>query len=109
MKIQFDSIEPTVLQNFYNGDGALVANLFFDGKNKILLGKLAVGSSIGYHIHETSSEIIFILSGEGIVNDNGEEIPLRPGDCHYCPQGQGHSLQNQGKADLIFYAVVPMS
>lgn len=108
MKIQFDSIEPTVLPNFYNGDGSLVARLCFDGKNKILLGTLARGSSIGYHIHETSSEIIFVLSGEGIVNDNGEEMTLRAGECHYCPQGHGHALKNQGKADLVFYAVVPM-
>ena len=35
-----------------------------------------------------------------------EEI-LRPGDCHYCPQGHSHSFINESDADLIFLGVVP--
>ena len=38
--------------------------------------------------------------------DDTEEI-LRPGVCHYCPQGHSHSFINEGDQDLVFYAVVP--
>lgn len=36
-----------------------------DELNRILYGKLEPGSSIGYHKYETSSEIIYIVSGKG--------------------------------------------
>ena len=107
MKIQFDKIQPTVLEHFNGGEGEFVARMFNDGKCKILRGCLAPGCSIGMHTHATSSEIIFVLSGTGkMLIDDTEEI-LRPGDCHYCPQGHSHSFINEGAEDLVFYAVVP--
>lgn len=105
--IDFNKLEETVLQNFYGGKGALSANMFVDDKNKILKGKLAPGCSIGLHCHETSSEIIFILSGDGVAVLDGEQETLTAGDCHYCKKGQSHTLINTGTEDLVFYAVVP--
>ncbi|MBQ9760151.1 MAG: cupin domain-containing protein [Clostridia bacterium] len=107
MKIELEKMNDTVLPSFYGGDGEMVAKIYKDGKNKILKGKLAPGCNIGLHRHETSSEIIFILSGEGRMLFNGKTEPLTAGECHYCPQGSEHSLRNDGEADLIFYAVVP--
>ena len=43
-----------------------------DKNNKILLGTLEPGASIGLHTHETNSEIIYILSGKGKVLFEGE-------------------------------------
>ena len=107
MKILFDQMNDTVLEHFNGGEGQFVAKMFNDGKCKILRGLLAPGCSIGMHTHTTSSEIIFVLSGEGkMLIDDTEEI-LRPGDCHYCPQGHSHSFINEGGSDLVFYAVVP--
>ena len=34
---------------------------------------------------------------------------LAPGFCHYCPMGHTHSLENTGKEDLLFFAVVTQS
>ena len=107
MIIKFDGMTETELQAFYGGNGALVANMFVDGNNKILRGKLVPGSSIGLHRHETSSEIIFILSGQGKSVCEGVEELLFAGDCHYCPKGSEHCLINVGDEDLRFYAVVP--
>lgn len=107
MIIKFDEIKETELKAFYGGNGALCASMFVDGKNKILRGKLARGASIGLHCHETSSEIIFILSGTGKAVCDGLEESLSAGDCHYCPKGSEHTLMNVGKEDLCFYAVVP--
>lgn len=107
MLIQFDLMENTVLPNFYGGDGEMVAKMFRDGQNKILKGTLAPGCNIGLHRHETSSEIIFILSGEGNVVFDDHSEPLLAGDCHYCPKGHEHALRNDGNVDLVFYAVVP--
>ena len=107
MKILFDQMNDTVLEHFNGGEGQFVAKMFNDGKCKILRGLLAPGCSIGMHTHATSSEIIFVLSGEGkMLVDDTEEL-LRPGDCHYCPQGHSHSFINEAAGDLVFYAVVP--
>ncbi|MBE5744671.1 MAG: cupin domain-containing protein [Clostridiales bacterium] len=107
MLIKFDAIQEKELQNFYGGDGALIANMFVDEKNKILRGKLAKGSSIGLHRHVPTSETIFILSGTGKAVCDGVEEYLSAGDCHHCPKGSEHTLINVGEEDLCFYAVVP--
>ncbi len=74
---------------------------------KIMLGRLAHGCTIGYHKHETSSEIIYILSGQAdFLYDEGTETAL-PGGCHYCPKGHSHSMINRGTEDVVFFAVVP--
>lgn len=54
-----------------------------DGLNCILHGRLEPGCSIGLHRYETSSEIIFILSGRGRAIIDGREELLALGDCHY--------------------------
>lgn len=105
--IDFNKLSDTVIHNFYGGEGDTVARMFVDDKNKIMKGKLAPGCSIGMHCHETSSEIIFILSGVGTVILEGEQEILTAGTCHYCQKGQSHTLINNGTEDLVFYAVVP--
>ena len=108
MKILFNEMNDTVLEHFQGGDGRFVAKMFNDGTNKILRGRLEPGCSIGMHTHNGSSETIFVLSGEGkmYLRDGGVET-LLPGDCHYCPEGEGHSFRNESDTDLIFCAVVP--
>ena len=108
MKILFNEMNDTVLEKFNGGEVRLVAKMFNDGTNKILRGLLAPGCSVGMHTHVTSSEIIYVISGEGkmYLSDGGVET-LLPGDCHYCPNGSGHSFVNEGDVDLIFFAVVP--
>lgn len=107
MKINFDEIQLNCIPQFYCEEKELQARMYRDTQNKILYGKLEPEASIGYHKHETSSEIIYILSGTAkVLYDDGEEV-LVAGECHYCPKGHSHSLINQGKEDLVFFAVVP--
>lgn len=108
MVIDFDKIEEVANPQFKGGVGDTMFRTFNDGQNKIMRGRLDVGCSIGYHKHETNSEIIYILSGEArCLYDDGEEF-LVPGQCHYCPVGHAHSLINAGDTEpLIFFAIVP--
>lgn len=107
IKIDFKNREETVIQNFYDGEGALSARMFLDGDNRILYGTLAPGASIGLHRHTDNCEIIYILEGEGRALYDGAEEELRAGDCHYCPRGHSHSLINSGDGNLVFFAAVP--
>ena len=108
MKILFNEMNDTVLEHFQGGEGRFVPKMFNDGTNKIMRGKLEPGCSVGMHVHTVSSEIVFVLSGEGkMYLPDGTVETLLPGDCHYCPEGTGHSFHNEGDVDLIFFAVVP--
>lgn len=107
MLIDFSAVETQVIPSFLGGEGEIHAQMHADGLNRILHGILPPGSSIGYHTHETSSEIVYILSGTGKVKVEGGEEPLKAGDCHYCPKGHSHSLINDSGAMLEFFAVVP--
>ncbi len=108
MLLDFDKMKETVINKFKGGEGDTRAGMAFDGLNKIMRGTLGAGSSIGLHTHETSSEIIYIISGKAkCIYDDTTEY-LIEGQCHYCPKGHSHSLINNSETDdLVFFAVVP--
>ena len=54
MKIEFDKIGTSVLENFKGGEKELSADMFFDGTNRIFKGRLIPGDSIGLHTHDDS-------------------------------------------------------
>ena len=108
MIIRFDEMDLTVLPAFKGGEKEYRAKMFFDGSNRIMHGTLIPGASIGMHIHEDSSETIFIIKGHGTLIEDGETKQVSEGDCLYCPKGHTHSLINDSDSDLQFYAVVPM-
>ena len=108
MVIDFNKIDEVANSRYKGGNGDTMFRTFNDGKNKIMRGRLDPGCSIGYHSHETNSEIIFVISGEArCMYDEGEEC-LTQGQCHYCPQGHSHALINASNTEpLIFFAIVP--
>ena len=108
MIIDFSKVAETTIEHFYGGEKTLSAKMYTDTHGKILYGKLEPGASIGLHTHETSSEIIYILEGNGKVLYDGAYETVTAGLCHYCPKGHTHSLINDSGADLIFFAAVPM-
>ncbi len=107
MKIDFSAIPQQQIEGFKGGRGLFEPRMFTDGHNKIMTATLASGASIGMHTHEGTSEIVYILEGEGVMLCDGQREPLRPGDVTYCPEGHTHSLQNNGETPLRFFAVVP--
>lgn len=107
MKLSFDTIEEKRLPNFKGGEQDFLTRMFVDEKNKIMLGCLEPGSTIGYHTHEADCEIVYILEGTATCLYDDVVETLLPGDCTYCPKGHSHSLQNRSDAPVRFFAVVP--
>ena len=108
MLFEYDKIPETVIPNFKGGEKEAIAKMYSDGLNRIMLGRLKPGASIGLHTHETNSEIVYIISGRGIVIIDGETEELYPGICHYCPKGHTHTIiNNREDEDLVIFAVVP--
>lgn len=104
--IDFKEIKEETIPNFLGGDGAYITRMFNDGTNKIMKSLIKPGSSVGFHKHETSSEIIYILSGNPKAILDGKEERLHAGDCHYCKKGQSHTLINDTDEDVTIFAVV---
>lgn len=107
MIINFGELEEQVIPCFKGGEKEFRTHMFTDSLGKIMRATLVPGAAIGFHKHETNSEIIFMLKGTGVVlYDEGREI-LPAGSCHYCPKGHSHSLRNESDETIEFYAVVP--
>ena len=107
MYIELKNLPVSALEHFNGGEKTFFANMYIDEAARILLGRLEPGASIGLHTHETSSEIIYFLTGSGKAVCDGVEERVAPGGCHYCPKGHAHTLINDGDEDLTFFAVVP--
>lgn len=106
MIIDFKKLEETSTPAFKGGLGAFDCAAFIDDTHRIMRGHLAPGSSIGFHSHDETSEILFIHKGEGHVIEDGETKAIKEGMCNFCPKGKSHSLINDGISDMIFFAVV---
>lgn len=107
MIIDFTKTEEKRFSEFKGGKGDTIARMHVDELGKIMYGRLEPGASIGFHKHETGSEIIYILEGKAdFLYDEGTE-KAAAGQCHYCPKDHSHSMINNGEKDLVFFAVVP--
>lgn len=107
MILDFDKMKMQVMKNFKGGEKEVRAKMHVDKNNRIMQGVLIPGASIGLHTHETNSEIVYVLEGEGKVLYDGEYEIVKAGQCHYCPKGHSHSFINDSDKDLVIFAVVP--
>lgn len=107
MVIDFDKIAEAHIMDFKGGKGPLDTRNYSDGRVKIMYSTLRPGSSTGLHTHEQNSEVIFIISGEATFHYDGQTEVVRVGQCHYCPQGHSHYMDNLTDHDLVYFAIVP--
>lgn len=99
--------------NAENGKGLLklvkMSDYFENGPAKLrtfAVAELEPGAEVGYHIHHGESESYYILSGEGMYNDDGVEISIKSGDVTFTPNGKGHGIANTGREKLCFIALI---
>lgn len=110
----YKKIEQLKTQTKLNGEGKekmLKTNLAdfdaWDPRVRLFsLIQVKPGEEVDYHMHMGESETFFFLSGQGIYNDNGTEVPVTPGMVTLTPSGQGHSVKNTGDEMLVFIAMI---
>lgn len=105
--IKFDDVKEVSIEGLNGGKGITKANMFMDENIKIMRSTLGVGCSIGKHKHETSSEVMYVISGVAKCTLNDTIEIINAGECHYCPKGFYHSIENFGDEDLIMIDIVP--
>ena len=92
----------------HNGPGRSTGYSFFEkaGDFKQVFRKrvLHPGAAIGYHLQK-EDEVYYILSGEGIMQMNDKEFPVKPGDAILTRPGSSHGLKQKGKDDLALIIV----
>lgn len=65
------------------------------------------GGHTPYHKHPYE-HVNYIISGEGaLVNENGEEKPLRAGDFALVDPNEKHQYRNKGKEPFVMICGVP--
>lgn len=64
------------------------------------------GSSIGKHFHNEETEYYYMISGEGVYNDNGKAVTLKPGDICVTGGGEFHSIENKNDEPIIFIGII---
>lgn len=107
MIIDYNNIEEEHIEKFKGGEGCIFTRNFIDSENKIMQSRLKPHSSSGYHTHEGTSEIVYIISGTGYFMYDGQREDFHAGDVHYCPMGHGHAMHNDGEEDVVYFAIVP--
>ena len=78
-----------------NGHGRLFAHLTLDP-----------GKTFGYHMHQNETEYFYILKGEGVLIDNGEEVVVRPGDFCVTGHNESHGVENRSTEPLELLALI---
>lgn len=106
------NMEVEVVQNMRGGDGAvMITHLLsegeYNGKARMIAKYLLrPGCSIGFHSHIHEEEIIYMISGRAVYNENGNEKQLNKGDCAIALSGQIHSIANNTDKDVEFMVTV---
>lgn len=62
---------------------------------------------LGYHEHHGNGEAYYITKGTGIYSDNGNMVEVKAGDVVFCPDGEGHGIENTSATEnLEFTALI---
>jgi mannose-6-phosphate isomerase-like protein (cupin superfamily) len=107
MVLDFEKIMTQHLEGLKDGNGPYDTRNFIDENIKIAYSTLRPGSSSGYHVHENNSEVIFVISGTATFHYDDSVEEVSAGQCHYCPMGHSHYMENLTDHDLVYFAVVP--
>ena len=111
MVIQRKAMTTEVKEKMRGGEGHVdfvhLANCETE-KNIRMLAEMTLqpGCSIGKHCHDKETEYFTVLSGSGMVNDDGKEMPVQAGDVIITGNGASHSVVNTGTVPLVLHAAI---
>jgi mannose-6-phosphate isomerase-like protein (cupin superfamily) len=92
-----DSAEP-----FTTKDGSTIRELMPAENQSLAEATLAPGQQTQRHYHAGSEELYYLVSGEGVMEIDGERSPVGPGDAILIPPGAWHQITATGSTELRF-------
>ncbi len=101
-----------VRNNISGGTGTIKDLNIFEPEE--MLGKsnlfskffISPACSIGLHAHTDDAAIYYLLEGELIVSQNGEDYILHEGDAVFTANGDSHGLANQSEKQAVMLAII---
>jgi mannose-6-phosphate isomerase-like protein (cupin superfamily) len=96
---------------FTAGDNCILREIFHPDKEQLSLGYslahavVKPGDTTWLHRLKTS-EVYFILEGEGIMHIDGKSSPVKEGCTIYIPPMAAQNITNSGTIDLKFICIV---
>jgi quercetin dioxygenase-like cupin family protein len=78
------------------------------GASHVVFGRtvFAPGESVHeMHRHVGAEEVVYLVRGTGVATNGDDELPLKPGDLAFHPQGEWHGFYNTSlteEAELIW-------
>jgi mannose-6-phosphate isomerase-like protein (cupin superfamily) len=64
-----------------------------------------VRGSMAPHFHKLTREVVYMLSGEGVLQLGADRLPIKAGAVVRIPAGTVHTFTNQGKTPAVFFVV----
>jgi mannose-6-phosphate isomerase-like protein (cupin superfamily) len=98
-------------EEFIAGDNCALRELLHPDKADLALryslahAVVKPGETTWLHRLRTS-EVYYIVEGEGIMHIDDESAPVRPGSTVYIPPKAKQCITNSGKTDLTFICIV---
>lgn len=99
---------------FIAGDNCILREILHPDKESLELryslahAVVKPGQTTWKHRLKTS-EVYYILEGEGVMHINEGSAPVRPGSTVYIPPSATQSITNSGATDLKFLCIVDPS
>ena len=96
---------------FAAGDNSVLKELFNPNKDKLkinyslALAKVKPGQSTKKHSLK-SSEVYFILKGQGLMTIDNEQAEVKEGQAIYIPPNASQCIKNTGQTGLEFLCIV---
>jgi len=72
------------------------------------LFELKPGGSIPLHAHVDTEHEIYIIEGNGILEDDKKSNEIKKGDAIFVKPGDKHSFKNNSNQPLKFICVIPI-
>jgi quercetin dioxygenase-like cupin family protein len=72
------------------------------------LFELGSNGQIPLHSHEDTEHEIFIIAGEGFLNDGKQDIRVKKDDVIFIQAGDKHSFRNDTDKPFKFICVIPI-
>lgn len=107
-----NDLKSEIRKNMREGKGDIAITHLADqkilGEHCRLFAKIIVspGDSIGKHPHHGEKEIYYFISGSGKAHDDEKICDIEAGDVMVTPDGHRHSIENTGKEDLVYIALI---
>ena len=69
----------------------------------VLTQSLEPGSVVPVHHHETAEQVLFVISGSGLITLDDQQIDAQAGATVYIPQSVLHGITNTGDEELVLF------